>query len=348
MRALVFLFSLIFALGSVMAGSEDDAIALYTAKYEKAIKDLENGNFDEKMYAIYIMGGSRNPRFVRPLGRELLKDLDNPNYRKLATNDAYVKAHIAWALAMIKHPLALPELQTALEKAAGNSSQAVSAAEAHKKKVEAAKTEEVVLVPTKPGPSLLEPGYRYPNSPDVHWSISDEFKSMTVDPDDEYHQARMNGYNDLNVVLAILAAIGEIQDVKGIDTLKKYLTHPLSAVRGEAALSLGKIKSPVSVQALEEVYTNEKDEEVKAKIAFAALSINKGKTKLYSDLLAKLKSPDIHTRLSTAQAFYGLAMAESLPDLREALRVEEDMTVRDKLKAAIYEAEIDNLRPINY
>ena len=94
----------------VFAGAEDDAKAYYAQKTEQALKDLEFGTYDQKVLATYYMGALGKPMFVRPLGRALLSQLDDPAMRKASINDPYVKAHMAWALGEIEHKAAVPYL----------------------------------------------------------------------------------------------------------------------------------------------------------------------------------------------------------------------------------------------
>ncbi|HMY47856.1 MAG TPA: hypothetical protein PKX74_20435, partial [Leptospiraceae bacterium] len=68
MRQISFSIALLIVAGPVFAGSEDDIIQFNQARSEEALRNLDAGSFDQKYLASLYMGGTRNPRFVRPLG----------------------------------------------------------------------------------------------------------------------------------------------------------------------------------------------------------------------------------------------------------------------------------------
>ncbi|MCB1140419.1 MAG: HEAT repeat domain-containing protein, partial [Leptospiraceae bacterium] len=255
--------------GSLMAGAEDDAKEYYAKRTEEALRDLDFGTMEQKIRAIYYMGAPARPKFIRPLGRELLENLDDPALRQAPQNDPFVKANIAWALGQIGHKLAVPYLLEAAEKTN-------AIIEEKKKAVEEARSKrpkeshEFLLQQDEPGPFLSSAESVYPYSPDVYWSVADEFKKVpAVNLDAEDHRARIIGFNYVNVLQHILIALGKIRDRDSADKIVPYLSHPYPAIRQEAALTLGKIGSLTALEALERSFQNEKDPAVRCRIAFS-------------------------------------------------------------------------------
>jgi HEAT repeat protein len=215
------------------------------------LRHLDYGTLDQKILAVYFMGASKKARFVRPLGRELLDQLDNPDMRQLSVNDPYVKAHIAWALGQIDHKAGVPYLLEALEKTLAiveEKRQAVQQARQNR----SATSHEFIIEQDEPGPFLSSTEMVDPYSPDVYWSVADAFKATpAILLTAEDHRARLRGFNYVNVIQHILIALGKIKDPEVSDRVAQLLDHPYPSIRKEAALTLGKLGNLGSLEALE-------------------------------------------------------------------------------------------------
>jgi len=336
-------------------------------QYEEALINLQNGNADEKINAAYLLGVREIRKYVRPIGEELVKDLDSPTLQRLPSNDPYVKSQIAWALGRIGHKAALPYLQEALEKT-------LHLIDLQLKKNDALRARTgnamfpVVLDPNKPGPALLKKGHTLPYSPDVYWSVADEFKhELSVDPSDEGHRIRLKGYNYINLAMVITDSIGLItrqysqKMQKGepgfslselISTLtatfQKLLSHRLASLRIVAVRALGEIGTEEAMKLLEGAYGTEKDIVVKTAISHSVLMNDKTKRTYYNDLIQMLKSQDADVRLEAARALRDVSFGEAIVDLKAAQEIESDIRVQAALREAIRNAFIDNILPVNY
>lgn len=333
--------------GPIMAGAEDDAKEYYAKRTEEALRDLHYGSFEEKIRAIYYMGAPARNRFVRPLGRELLANLDDPALRQAPPNDPFIKAHIAWALGQIDHKAGVPYLLDASDKVA-------AIIEEKRKAVDAARqnrsdtSHRFLLQQDEPGPFLSSAEPVYPYSPDVYWSVADEFKAVpAVDLTAEDHRARLRGFNYVNVMQHILMALGKIADPESAEKVVALLNHPYPAIRQEAALTLGKIGSLTALEALERAFQNEKDPTVRARIAFSIFHNDHTRVKYYQEILNMLKDNEVRVRLEAAKALRELALGESITPLYEAYKLEESELVRSVINQAIQNAELDNLFPPN-
>ncbi|MBI39181.1 MAG: hypothetical protein CMF59_06255 [Leptospiraceae bacterium] len=333
------------AAGPLMAGAEDDAKAYYAKRSEQALKDLDFGTMEQKLLATYYMGAPARPQFVRPLGRELLENLEDPALRNSAPNDPIVKSHIAWALGQIGHDAAVPYLLEAAEKVNAIIEEKRKAVEAARQK-RSPESHEFLIQQDEPGPFLSSTEVPFPYSPDVYWSVADEFKSVpAVNLSAEDHRARIEGYNYVNVLQHIFIALGKIRQKESAEKIVPYLDHPYPAVRQEAALALGKIGSLAALEALERSFQNEKVPAVRARIAFSIFLNDHTRVKYYQEILTMLKDNDVRVRLEAAKALRELALGESISPLFEAQRLEESVLVRTVIDQAIEHAERNNLFP---
>ncbi|MCB1174854.1 MAG: HEAT repeat domain-containing protein [Leptospiraceae bacterium] len=371
--------ALVFSM-PVMAGSEDDAIALWKQKYADAIRDLRFGSTFEKINAARLLGAHRKSEYIRLLGAELLNNMEQQKFLQMSTNDPFVKVHMAWALGEIEHPLAIPDLSRALdismelvkkdnELVKQISDQQTGRNEAFQKylddtenklrqerglpakdKDDPYKIQVVKMGYDRPGP-LVNPGHAYPNSPDMYWSLSDEFKGQSYNYRFEDQRVRMEGgANWMNLVREIFASLGKIEHADAIDGVKKYLDSDYPIVRAYAAQSLGNIGRSVAAAplALKEKYATEKNERVKIYMAWAILVNDKSAFEQYQDLLKFLQSPDDLQRYDCIRVLSDLAMGESEEPLKAALKVEHRSTLRRMLQQAIHRSKIDNILPVNY
>lgn len=339
-----------FLTAGLHAGAEDDAKAYYTELYERSAKHLELGNERQKVLAATIMGTSRKPKFVRPLGRELLHGLNDPVYRKMAAFDPYVKSAIATALGQIGREEALPYLEEALketDKILNEQKQEIEEKQAQAKQN---KSYELVLLQSKPGPAFMGPKEARPfiTSPDALWNVADEFKKyIAPDPNDEWMQTRLKGYNYVNLAIHILGAIGDLGKPESTEVVVPFLSHPYPAIRMAAALALGQIGTLQAQEALGGRYAQEEDKRVKVRIAFGLFLNDPTRANFYQDLLGYLKDDDVKVRLEAAGAMRELALGESYYHLIDTMKLEDRQIVRDVLKQAIRNAELDNLFPPN-
>lgn len=354
----------------VYAGSEDDIIRFNQQRMEEAMRNLANGSSDTKYLAALYMGGSRNPRFVRPLGRELLAGLKDPRGPRdpasrdiavacgpelkevcppTATQDPFIKSGIAWALGNIGHQAGVSFLKEAMVLVVARLEEDLKQTAARRSALkEGEYVNQIILDRNVAGPAQLRQGYVFPFNPDVHWSESDEFKTIpSPNFDDEGHRIRMNGYNYVNVASDILRALGQIRDPAALETIQAYLEHPIKSVRGAAMLAAGgqgKAALPLLLAAMDK----EKDNAMKARLCRAILIVDKAQAATFKSLVSLMKDRERGVRIEAILAFRELAMAESSDELKEALRVEEDDSLRQLLAEAIHNAELDAVLPVNY
>lgn len=332
----------------LQAGSEDEARDQYKKMQDRAFKDLANGNVREKIDAILFLGGARNHQAIRPLGRELIRDLKDPVMRRAPSNDPYVKSLAAWALARIGHDLAIDDLITALDATVAILDAEAKANEELRKKQEP-NSYRIILDRNRPGPARFKPGFSFPASPDSHWSEADEFKNWVAIPDnDEAVMIRLHGYNYLNLAETILFALGVIGGSRAEEKLIPYMENQSAYLRGATAFALARIATTKSIEAVEKRYAKEEDKVVKIRICMAMLENNKTRTTYYKELTTLLRDPEIPVRLEAALALRDLSLGESLFALKDALRVEEHESIRMILTQAINNAERDNIVPVNY
>ncbi len=332
----------------LFAGADDETIKYYEKLYKQLERDLENGTATEKINAIHYMASLRRYRFVRPLSRELLRGLDDPLYRKMAGFDPYVKSAIAHALGEIGRKEGLEPLIKALEIVGKIIEDERKLIETKKQIAQQNQSYELFYERNEIGPALLSDDYIYPTSADAAWSIADDFKKfIAIDPNDEWMQVRMKGYNYVNVAFFIIQAIGNIKSEDGVDAIIPYLEHPYKDLRLSTALALAKIGSLKSLEALEKRYQVEQDDQVKARIAFAILFNDNSRGQYYKALLQLLRHPDHRVRYDVASAFRELALGEAYYELSDAFLIEDNPQVKKVLQQAIYNAYMDNLFPPN-
>jgi HEAT repeat protein len=214
---------------------------------------------------------------------------------------------------------------------------------------EKAKEGSVVLDLNKPTPGRLKAGFRYPASPDIYWSVADEFKNLIApDPEFETHAIRLQNYNYINLAQALLLAIAEIGSSEAIDAIKPYAAHPLRYLRSYAALALESTRNKAALGPLKERLASEEDPVVKVYLNRAIVMLDKSSTASTRDLLKSLKSDDQEVRLMTVHALNDLGMGETENFLRAALEIENNEAIRSVLLSAISNAQLDNAMPVNY
>lgn len=365
-QAIILLFSSL----SLNAESVPETKARYNRIYSKAVRDLLNGNVEEKLDGATKLGGHKVTQYIRPLGEELNRDLDHAAFRKTPANDPYVKSQIAWAIGRMGHRWSIPYLIQALKTTISVMDEKIKEAEKKQEFVKKEGIQALVLSPNREGPAIMrdDPQPDVAN-PDAFWSISDELKDdIAITPQtDDQDRLRLIGYNYVNLSVNIIRAIGEVGRQNGvyfrsispteeskklmgdaIDSLTVALKHGVVSVRGAAALALGDYGTDASQSTLKQHFPSEEDFSVKVRVARAILENDKSQTQYYTFLLSSLPSPTMEVRRQAAIALRELKMGESVFALRDALEVEPNVAVREILKEAIYYAEVDNILPVNY
>lgn len=348
MKRLIILLFILFMPNLILSLPDEYTRKFYEDLYVKLERDLENGTALEKINAIHYMASLRKFRFVRPLSRELLRSLDDPLYRKMAAFDPYVKSAIAHALGEIGRKEAIEPLTKALEIVNQIIEEERKKVEDQKTKAQQNRSPELFYERNEIAPALLSNEYIYPTSPDAAWSIADDFKKfIAIDPNDEWMQVRMKGYNYVNVAFFIIQAIGNIRSQDGLDAILPFLSHPYKDLRLVTTLALAQIGSLKALEALEKRYNEENDDQVKARIAFAILFNDNTRGQYYRALLGYLRHPDPKVRYDVASAFRELSFGEAYYELSDAFLVEDNPQVKKVLQQAIYNAYMDNLFPPN-
>ncbi len=362
---------LVFASFSSLAFSslwgDSQADPIWEKVYQQALVDLQFANAVRKAQAAYILGGQSNPRFVRPLLRELLHQL-GPDVAKGTGNDPYVKSVIAGALAKIGHPFAVPGLKKALQqtitlarKDIEERKEYAMRARAQAKQVQEQRKSEspllqsptyLLITPARPGPyqaAAKSPAFYY--NADQYWSVADDFKnnSSGANPLYEMDKIRMEGANYWNLLRSIFQALGSIGNESALEVIAPYLNPTLyrPIVRVYASMSLSLIATPQTVEILLQRFDAEKAAEVRLAMAYAVLRADKTRSKMYFTLTSYLQSDLVPLRLDAAYAFRNLSMGESLESLKAAYIIEDDARVLAVLKAAIHNAEENTIVPLN-
>ena len=336
---------------------QEDASQAWERIYAQALENLRSGLSKEKIRAAYVLGTQRNPRFLRPLLEELLKDLNPKRKVRITDDEPYVKSVIAWAAGHIGHPIALPSMLKALDFSIQLAQNEIKRAEklgaqkeelskkARQEDLEQAqidKVKDIVIKPTHSGPFLENkkiPGFYY--NGDKYWSLSDQLQGRTawlsVNHSDDISRF---GANYLNLARSIFIALGKIGSQKAVAKISTYLEADanLEAVRTYAAFALGDIGESKAVEKLVLAFDKEKVPLVKIGIGYAVLRNDKTRSPVYNFLISFLQKGTRRERLAAAKTFEKLAMGESLENLKAAYRLENDMRIRSVLEKAINNA----------
>ena len=375
MKRLLLILGISAALGSAwgVPPSDVEARLVHEKLYRKAEHNIQFGDAESRLNAAIFLGARRNPRYVRLIGRELIKELDHKDpYFNLPRNSPAAKAYMAWAVGRIGHPKGVPYLLAALEtvgRTLAEEQRQVALLkkaedERYRKDVETTANRgvtnddpirRIILEKKRPGPYLESKKHSLPYSPDVYWSLSNEFREMMApDLTSSSMRVRFMGFNWVNTAFYIFDAIGDIYldtlnkegiDPKHVDAVAAYLGPTnYDFVRGASAICLGKIGNSKAIKILEAAYEKEKSAEIKAKIAHAILKSDRAMTKYYLDLLKFLEDDRDNVRYPAAVAFRDLKMGEAIVALKDARKIESVESIREILDEAIDQARIDNLR----
>jgi HEAT repeat protein len=362
------LLALALFLGSaeIRAQGDDSVIVMYERIYATAMKNLDSGTVEQRVMAAYILGSQRVVRYTRPMADALIRDMNNPDYLKLPHNNPFVKAQIAWALGNIGRREAVPDLLVALDST-------LKLIEADLKKTGELRAKigsspfPVVLDRTEPGPALLKKGNELPYSPSVYWSVADDLKKITVDPNDEGHRVLLEGYNYINQAMAIIEAIGRIGEnyvkhsnesipdegaaallKQSADALIPILSHRIPHIRIAAAEALGNIGTAEAIVALEKAFAEEKDNLVRPMICRSVLYNDRSKFAYLQEMIRLLSDHDREVRIETIRTIRDLGLSESAEYLKRALVVEEDPVLKKLIQEAIHSAEYNAILPVGY
>ncbi len=331
--------------------------------YMEALEMLQNGSARQKLKAVLLLGSTKNPRFIRPLMEELKRGIKKDNsFSGDVMNDPHIKTSLAWALGRIAHPDSVPSLLEVLEqsiqrarqerKMTRNQSEKALASPQKRDQRDISQDEiRVVLDPDRPGPYIKEQrGFVY--NPDMMWSLS---YKLTYDL--PRHSSAQNlhilsqGANYWNLVRSILLALGRIGGEEARQELVARLDaekYPVVVVRSYAARALGEMNEPEALQELLKRFPKENDPFVRVHMLYSILQKDKTQSDMYLRLLKFLKNDYTPLRLLAVRALKELAMGESLEALREAYRTEAELHVRRVLRAAIINAERDNIFHVIY
>ncbi|MBX7058102.1 MAG: HEAT repeat domain-containing protein [Leptospirales bacterium] len=344
---------------ALVAGSDDDARNYWQARYDEAMRNLQTGSAEERARAAMLLGAHRQYEFVRPLANELLRELDDPAKRSTPINDPYVKTAMAWALGEIAHPISVGPLVKALEisrKIVGEQIQQATERQTRERQrleqLHQANANEflvgtVNLSPDRPAP-FNQPGFSFGYSPDMMYSVSDSFKSMDPDVNDEGHRLRLQNYNYLNLTRQIFLSLGNIGSEDSVQALAGFLKDEIPMIRYMAAAALGRSRSQRALAEINARFNEESDPYVKVGLSYGGLTIDKSQAPLFMNLLAALKSDDTYVRYHAAAALRELGLGESVESLRAARLIESEPQIQGILDEAIVKAEIDNIIPVNY
>ncbi len=374
---LILLSSLLLIPVGLAADAEGEFLSQLAVS--KHLRSLHGDQPEAKIDAILYLSASRKPRFLRPLGTELLANLDKDSGTLFAApQDPYIKSLLARGLGRMGRPEGLYYLSIALQRteeiiadqkkrsmarwesdkrfaeSENGKGEKTNNPESKEQSINARAIPRLTLEADRPGPALMRTGHSIPFSPDVHWSVSDEFKDAVVDVSDDTHRMRLRGYNYTNVAVAILIAYAEIFEEVGekgrgdhgpahVDLIRKFLKHEYAAVRSAAARALGQLGGRTALSSMDEQLKAEKDNVVRVILCRGVLEADRTRTDCYGQLLEALKHPDRDPRLAAAIALRELAFGESLPLLRDALALEETADIRRILSEAIQRATVDSL-----
>lgn len=384
-------FILCFSAGAsvILADGPDMENSAYHDRLaKKNLRELSGDRPEAKVDAAIYFGARGDLRYLRPLGRELLRNLDKDSpYLRGAGSDPYVKSHLAEAIGRIGDPDGLDYLLRALkhtidivEMELQQSAELRKREQAFAESVYGKKGQgkeggdenlgmykkpmpKIVLDRNRSGPARMSQGYAIPYSPDVYWSISDEFKDlMSVDETDPYQRMRLKGYNYVNLTVHLLSALDRIysrMDVKTREDLMSeqapqiqgLLTYRIPDIRGAAVITLSymfrgvtdkKIQDPIN-----ERLKKEEDPAVRVRVAQGVLIMDRGRRDAIYVLMNLLKDEDAMVRYYAALAFRDLHIGEALFALRKAYQMEEREQIRRILKQAIHNAYIDHYSPVS-
>ena len=369
------------ALLPVAAFADAEGDFLNQRAVEKDLRNLADDRSEAKIDAIYHLSAAKQARFLRPLGAELLRSLDKDSPTLFAAPfDPYIKSLLARGIGRMGRPEGFYYLALALtrteeiiveqkkrvsqrwereRKFADEMNASNSKTDTKNEKAEVSINDRAIprlsLEADRPGPALMRQGHSMPFSPDVHWSVSDEFKAVTVDPDDEAHRMRLRGYNYTNVAVSLLDGFADLFEEIGekmrgdygpthVEQLKKFLKHDYPSIRSASARALGQLGGLTALAALDEHLKAEKDSVVRTQVCRGVLAADRTRTDCYKQLLDALRSPDRDERLASAVALREMAFGESLPLLRAAYELEGVPELRSVLREAIGRAEVDSLQ----
>lgn len=370
-------------------GSRAESEAETRAREKRLLKNMRSDNPDRILKAVYYFSARRKAKFVRPLGRQLNKHLDiSSNHLKTAVNDPYIKSQMAVALGRIARVESLPYLFNALAKTSDiiETGLKINVMLREKERKFAASFERkrggsgkgsaeyrsinekpiprLIIDRDRPGPALLRKGSGIPFSPDVHWSIADDFKGIiSPDNNNELHRMRMIGYNYVNLMIDILDAIGEIYyradltdrlefSVRDTDAVKNYLNHKFPDVRRIAARTMGKIAYGLDNRSILGLLDNqlkkENDPRVKVCLCHAILMNERGRMDCWKTIIKLLKHDDNNVRYDVAITLSDLKFGEVIIPLRKAILLEENSLIKTLLKKALYYSTVESLTPAPY
>ena len=329
-------------------------------KYKKAVTDLKYGSTKEKIKATILFGGQRNPRFLRPLLDELLKNLEQATIQLNQDNSAYVKSNIAWAIGQIAHPFAVEKLLQALDISVGLTKKQIAYIQKENEKLN--KLQESIkdspyrstsipytyMEADKIAPYLGKNKVPYYNS-NQDWSTTDAMKGKTywINEDTKNNRGKFKTFY-INLVRSILIALGKIESPRAIDSIAKYLNpqeYP-SDIRVYAAFALGGIGYQKALEHIKKLSKIEKELDVQLSIAYAILRNDKAQPLQYNRLISILQTGNNKQRFQAAKILRDLSIGEALEYLNGAYLIENETMVRAMIKEAIKSVRRNTLLPV--
>ena len=135
---------------------------------------------------------------------------------------------------------------------------------------------------------------------------------------------------------ASLVALGYIKDASVVPEIEKFLSNENEELRRTAAHSLGLLNKESSADALKTQLSSEKSTRVQVELLKSLILIT-GSTDYQAQLFSRLKDTDNWVRFFAADALLDLHLKSALQDLEEALQVENDEWVRERMFKAYRE-----------
>ncbi len=121
---------------------------------------------------------------------------------------------------------------------------------------------------------------------------------------------------------------------EAVTAIEPMLGDQNPEIRRTAAFALGALRDPESVAKLKNQAESESEERVKVELYRAALSIELSDQDTQKNLIALLKSNDANTRLRVANTIHDLRVRAARDELKRAIILEENQTVRDAMNQA--------------
>lgn len=141
---------------------------------------------------------------------------------------------------------------------------------------------------------------------------------------------------NIQIKADLIWAIGYIADKKSIGNIDIYLSSEHWQLRNAAADACGYLKATEKKEKLLSMLKTEEHFRVKISILSTLVIIEKSNTEHRSKLINFVRSNNPEERYYAAIALEKLKLKEAIGPLKEALEVEDEKIVRDKLRRAYF------------